>query len=43
MTGGRGEQVSNGIGHLGEVRKGAFGTGLMGEVKERDLSGSGGR
>lgn len=33
LTGGRGEQVSIGIGYLGEVRRGAWGTRHLGEVK----------
>lgn len=37
VTGRRGEQVSDGIGHLREVRSDAWGTGHLGEVKTGTL------
>ena len=41
MTGVRGEHVSDGTGHPGEVRRGAWGTGHLREVK-REIQGVGG-
>lgn len=37
MTGSRSEQVSDGIGHLREVRRESWGTGHLGEVKRGTL------